>query len=402
MPSLIELLSRLAIVICDAYGQTSSPALPATSARATSMPQPQVTYRPVYADEAIEVSCFSFDIDATIRDHVRTYRHGCLRPLALEKLNTALANHNIDLSPSDLEGRVTKEWDSSREAFFARLVRSCSSVEEVADTFVELFPKLGWSFNDLYRLKKVIEAIPGWSFNELQVAIYDKSFNQFKRGGDSPNTYWRFLSLPIIDRLTGHQFVDLVEFILHIDGFRTGAKKYSSDFGGDLIVERDGVRCAIQIKRYSTPVGVNAVKNAITAKIFYHADRALVISNSFYTQPAHDLACMAGVRLLDRAEFYEWKEAKCPQVSFALVQNQAKWNRATGSMPNEVREFFTKLKAEERKRRERAPFLRAVLIEEPPIRRWEMVATAVECGSRNLVEARLTRGMKEVYLVEVH
>lgn len=67
--------------------------------------------------------------------------------------------------------------------------------------------------------------------------------------------------------------------------------KGSGDYGVD-IVARKGIRdkYAIQCKRYSTPVGVSAVQEAVAGKAVYNCNKAMVITNSTYTKGAEKLA----------------------------------------------------------------------------------------------------------------
>lgn len=63
---------------------------------------------------------------------------------------------------------------------------------------------------------------------------------------------------------------------------------------------RFGKNMVIQAKNYSGSVGNAAVQQAISAKAFYGCDEAMVVTNSYYTKSAKDLASTAGVRLIDR------------------------------------------------------------------------------------------------------
>jgi len=75
----------------------------------------------------------------------------------------------------------------------------------------------------------------------------------------------------------------------------------SGDFGADLVfTDRSGTRTIIQAKRYSSPVGIDAVQQVYTARNYYQAKKAVVITNSFYTDSAETLAGVNAVLLLDR------------------------------------------------------------------------------------------------------
>ncbi|QYF92537.1 restriction endonuclease [Massilia sp. PAMC28688] len=81
-------------------------------------------------------------------------------------------------------------------------------------------------------------------------------------------------------------------------GFDAELTRTTGDQGADILASRNGERFAIQCKRYSGSVGNAAVQEAITARSFYDADHAVVVSNAQYTIAARQLAGKVGVYLL--------------------------------------------------------------------------------------------------------
>ncbi len=72
----------------------------------------------------------------------------------------------------------------------------------------------------------------------------------------------------------------------------------SGDFGADVIaVNSSGETVCIQCKHYGQPVGIKAVQEIYSAKQYYGCRKAMVITNSTYTQAAIDLANKTGVDL---------------------------------------------------------------------------------------------------------
>ncbi|MCE6967503.1 restriction endonuclease [Cereibacter sphaeroides] len=64
----------------------------------------------------------------------------------------------------------------------------------------------------------------------------------------------------------------------------------TGDFGADVIVEKDGLRYAIQCKDLGKPAGVKAVQEAEAARRYYQCDFAVVASRSGFTRAANELA----------------------------------------------------------------------------------------------------------------
>jgi restriction system protein len=74
----------------------------------------------------------------------------------------------------------------------------------------------------------------------------------------------------------------------------------SKDFGADLILVTGDKRIAVQAKRYKGNVGNRAVQMILGAKRYYDCDEAWIVSNSFYTKAAIQMAVKTDVRLYDR------------------------------------------------------------------------------------------------------
>ncbi len=113
-----------------------------------------------------------------------------------------------------------------------------------------------------------------------------------------------------IDTMSGTEFEDFMAEILHRSGVEVlELTKASGDFGADIIVMHEGERTAVQCKRYSRPIGVKAVQEAISAKDYYKCSKAAVITNSTFTRQAMELAAESGVILWDRDAVYGFMAA---------------------------------------------------------------------------------------------
>ena len=113
-----------------------------------------------------------------------------------------------------------------------------------------------------------------------------------------------------IDTMSGTEFEDFMAEILHRSGVEVlELTKTSGDFGADIIVIHEGERTAVQCKRYSRPIGVKAVQEAVSAKDYYKCTKAAVITNSTFTRQAQELAAESGVILWDREAVYGFMAA---------------------------------------------------------------------------------------------
>ncbi|MFD1674115.1 restriction endonuclease [Alicyclobacillus fodiniaquatilis] len=104
-----------------------------------------------------------------------------------------------------------------------------------------------------------------------------------------------------IDRMSGEDFEDALEYTLRKKGWRLDTTKKTGDFGADLI-GRDpkGRKVVIQAKRWKSNVGVDGVNQVLAAKAYYQADHALVITNHYLTKSAYELSRKTGVEVWSR------------------------------------------------------------------------------------------------------
>ena len=103
-----------------------------------------------------------------------------------------------------------------------------------------------------------------------------------------------------IDEMDGIEFEKYLAKYFEKQGFDVELTQAGHDFGADLIITRDGVKTAVQAKRYSENVSLSAVQEVFAAAAYYDCDTSLVITNSHYTSSAKKLAEKIGVELWDR------------------------------------------------------------------------------------------------------
>ena len=111
-----------------------------------------------------------------------------------------------------------------------------------------------------------------------------------------------------IDTMTGEQFEELLKAHFEKKGYRVNLTAKTNDYGADLILRKNKEITVVQAKRYKNKVGNKAVQEIVSAKPYYKADKAMVITNSFYTKNAINLARANEVVLWNRNklkdEFY--------------------------------------------------------------------------------------------------
>nr|WP_041489124.1 restriction endonuclease [Bacillus pseudomycoides] len=152
--------------------------------------------------------------------------------------------------------------------------------------------------------------------------------------------------IQFIDKMDGFQFEVYLKALFRELGYRPEVTKRSCDYGVDVILKGRN-RIVIQAKRYGIKnrVGIRAVQEVYAGKAYYKADEAWIVTNSFYTKQAEELAKACQVKLIDRFELqnlinkvnpeqkakdvYEQvnpAERKCPVCKNQLVIRYSKKN----------------------------------------------------------------------------
>lgn len=144
-------------------------------------------------------------------------------------------------------------------------------------------------FSVLFFIVMVIIAVYGYHHPNA----WHKKRNPFKDHNSS---------LRQADSLSGVEFEHWCADLLKYNGFTNIAvTKASGDQGADIIAFRNGVKYAIQCKRFKNKLGNKPVQEVYAAKAHYTCTRAAVMTTNYFTEGAIDLARSTGVELWDRS-----------------------------------------------------------------------------------------------------
>lgn len=109
-----------------------------------------------------------------------------------------------------------------------------------------------------------------------------------------------------VDQMTGLEFEKYLVVLLRQQGYKSIRLTEKYDYGVDIIAVKDGIKWGIQAKRYKGLVDVDAVRQVVTALPKYRCDRSMVITNSYYTEFAKELARCNRCLLIDRDQLKHW------------------------------------------------------------------------------------------------
>lgn len=104
------------------------------------------------------------------------------------------------------------------------------------------------------------------------------------------------------DLMTGDKFEELVVDVLRKSGYSCSITKKTGDQGVDIVATKDFEKVAVQCKCYNNTVGNHAVMEAVAGSKYYNCNKAMVVTNNYFTKGAIELAKVNGVILWDRDE----------------------------------------------------------------------------------------------------
>lgn len=127
------------------------------------------------------------------------------------------------------------------------------------------------------------------------------------------------ISIKDIDEMSGYQFESFLFNLFKKQGYEVIHTPSSYDQGADLILKGFGETIAIQAKCYfNQTVGNSAVQEIVGALKYYDAERGIVITNSYFTQSAIDLARSNNIILLNREKLQKLLESDLTDMLFNI------------------------------------------------------------------------------------
>jgi HJR/Mrr/RecB family endonuclease len=106
-----------------------------------------------------------------------------------------------------------------------------------------------------------------------------------------------------IDKMSGEEFEERLKILFTNLGYkaeRTSSGKVKPDYGVDLVIQKDGVRTAVQAKCWKKDVGEEAVQAVFAGKHWYYCTESMVVANRGFTRMARKLGYADHVDLWNR------------------------------------------------------------------------------------------------------
>ena len=115
-----------------------------------------------------------------------------------------------------------------------------------------------------------------------------------------------YFSINFVDSLDGIEFEKYMCKILRLLKYNNvQITPASGDFGIDILAEKNDIKYAIQCKNYTDSLGNKCVQEAYSGKQYYNCHVGVVVTNSYFTIHAKELANKNGILLWDRNKLTE-------------------------------------------------------------------------------------------------
>ena len=235
-----------------------------------------------------------------IQSFVKKYESDCIKYDYLNNLYLLLKQKKVNLEKSSLKNVVESEFlKQDYDRFKERILRTEPSTrEEFIKVFLELYPDNNSTYLDYFNelmLKLGFEKLSTYQIphykKEMELKNFEKQLN---------NDCMRRYSIRHIDIMNGFEFEDFLAELYQNMGYSIERTPYSKDQGADLIVSKYGEKSVIQAKNYSDKAPNKAIQEVVAAKGFYKCEKAIVVTNNYFTNSAVDLANANDVELIDR------------------------------------------------------------------------------------------------------
>jgi restriction system protein len=141
-------------------------------------------------------------------------------------------------------------------------------------------------------------------FVQAFISLLSLAFSALFAGRDKQRL--RTLQVSDVDNMSGPEFERYVAALFEHYGFAARVTKGSGDLGVDIIAKRGDLRYAVQTKRYASPVPRTAVSDAVAGMDHYGCNAAMVVTNSWFSDGAKELAWSTGCVLVDRDALAVW------------------------------------------------------------------------------------------------
>ncbi|MBQ7883779.1 MAG: restriction endonuclease [Phascolarctobacterium sp.] len=224
-----------------------------------------------------------------------------LEELCQEKFN----NSFLDIYPEKLRnsyGQITKKGCLS---LYVSIFQENNSYITYLINFLDNFA-MDFKLDSIETINEI-----AFELNEIREEITIASHMENLEQGLSDNTgmFNRHYTIEDIDVLDGIDFESFLQKLFTKMGYYAEVTQSTGDQGADLILSKLGRKIAVQAKRYNTKLDNTPIQEVLGAKAYYGCNETMVVTNSYFTKKAIELAHVNQVQLIDRDDLIELLES---------------------------------------------------------------------------------------------
>ena len=108
-----------------------------------------------------------------------------------------------------------------------------------------------------------------------------------------------------VEKMSGRHFAYYVKELFKRQGFTVKETVIVGNYGADLILERAGEKVVVQARRWKNNVGSKGVQELVDSAKQHNAHNRIVITNTYFSDKAIELAQSSGIELWDRNRLVE-------------------------------------------------------------------------------------------------
>ncbi|MGG3920247.1 restriction endonuclease [Parageobacillus thermoglucosidasius] len=153
-----------------------------------------------------------------------------------------------------------------------------------------------YSLMEAYELLK--EKVSEYEDN-LELIMFERQLMNHNKPTKRRNGFEN-VTIDDIDLMSGKEFEEFIYELFKKMGYTVNLTPESGDQGIDIIAVKNGLRIGIQTKCYSNSVSNKAIQEVVAGIKYYGLEKAIVVTNNYFTKSAIELALANEVVLWDR------------------------------------------------------------------------------------------------------
>ena len=232
------------------------------------------------------------------------------KPLSYEKIEWLAAHSDYRatdiIDEMDITARINYYWQKQylkRTKWWKLVLHPTTQyliiTMPICGAFADGYSHITNNHPEIYKGLPLISFLFVFLYLGVIVTCHDRLFSALRA-----NRYreaYANIALDRIDMMRGIDFEHYCAWLLGRLGFRdVHVTPGSGDQGVDILAKYGEDKYAVQCKRVASKLGNTPVQEVYTGAKIYNCNKALVVTNSYYTKGAQEAAASTGVILWDR------------------------------------------------------------------------------------------------------